>query len=191
MKVSLPLKILNFIFWCLLSPNTGFVTYYKFQNSPNVSIFFNFSLQIRQILPEVTNFKSVSSVAQFYLTLCDPMDYRTPGLPVHHQLPDQSLLKFMSIESLMPSNYLILCCPILLLPSIFRSIRVFLNESALRMRWPKYWSFSFNISPSKEYSGLIYLGWTGWISLQSKGFLRIFSNTTVQKHQFFSAQPSL
>ena len=102
----------------------------------------------------------------------------------------QSLFKLMSIESLMASNYLILCCPLLLLPSIFCSIRVFLNESALRMRWPKYWSFSFNISPSKEYSGLISLGWTGWISLQSKGLSRVFSNTTVQKHQFFSAQPS-
>ena len=67
----------------------------------------------------------------------------------------QNLPKFMSIESVMPSNYLILCCPLLLLPSIFTSIRVFSNESALRIRWPKYWSFSFSISPSNEYSGLI------------------------------------
>ena len=67
----------------------------------------------------------------------------------------QSLPKFMSIESVMPSNYLILYCPLLLLPSIFTSIRVFSNESALRIRWPKYWSFSFSISPSNEYSGLI------------------------------------
>ena len=66
-----------------------------------------------------------------------------------------SLLKLMSIESVMPSNHLILCCPLLLLPSVFPSIRVFSNESALHIRWPKYWSFSFNISPSKEYSGLI------------------------------------
>ena len=66
-----------------------------------------------------------------------------------------SLLKLISIESVMPSNYLILCCPLLLLPSVFPSIRVFSNESALRMRWPKYWSFSFNISPSSEYPGLI------------------------------------
>ena len=80
----------------------------------------------------------------------------------------QSLLKLMSIESVMPSNYLILCRPLLLLPSIFPSIRVFFNELALCIRWPKYWSFSFNISPSNEYSGLISLGWTGWISLQSK-----------------------
>jgi len=82
-----------------------------------------------------------------------PVDCSTPGLPVNHQL--QSLLKFMSIESVMPSNYLILCHPLLLLPSIFPSIRVFSNESVLPIRWPKYWSFSFSISPSNEYSGLI------------------------------------
>ena len=75
--------------------------------------------------------------------------------------------KPMSIVSVMPSNHLILCHPILLLPSIFPSIRVFSNDSAVCIRWPKYWSFSFNISPSNEYSGLITLGWTGWISLQS------------------------
>ena len=102
----------------------------------------------------------------------------------------QSLLKLMSIESVMPSNHLILCRPLLLLPSIFPSIRVFSNESALRIRWPKYWNFSFNISPSNEHPGLIPLGWTGWISLKSKGLSRVFSNTTVQKHQFFSTQLS-
>ena len=81
------------------------------------------------------------------------MDCSTPGLPVHHQLPE--LLKHMSIESVMPSNDFILCCPLLLLPSIFPSIRVFSDESVLPIRWPKYWSFSFNISPSKEHTGLI------------------------------------
>ena len=99
--------------------------------------------------------------------------------------------KSMSIESVMPSNHLILCRPLLLLPSIFPSIRVFSNESALHIRWLKYWSFSFSISPSNEHPGLISLGWTGWISLQSKGLSRVFSNTTVQKHQFFGAQLSL
>ena len=102
----------------------------------------------------------------------------------------QSLLKFMSIESLMLYNHLILCCCLLFLPSVFPSIRVFANELPLCMRWPKYWSFSFNISPSNEHSGLISFGWTGWISLESKGFLRVFFNTTVQKHQFFGAQAS-
>ena len=80
------------------------------------------------------------------------MDCSTPGLPVHHQLPE--FTKLMSIESVMPSNHLIVCCPLLLLPSIFPSIRDFSHESALRIRWPKCWSFSFNISPSNEYSGL-------------------------------------
>ena len=99
----------------------------------------------------------------------------------------QSLLKLMSIESVMPSNHLILCHPLRLLISIFPSIRVFSNDSALRIGWPKYGSFSFNISPSNEYSGLISLRMD---SLQSKGLSRDFSNTTVQKHQFFSAQLS-
>ena len=94
----------------------------------------------------------------------------------------------MSIESVMPSNHLILCRPLLLL-SIFPSIRVFSNESALHIRWPKYWSFSFNISPSNEHLGLIFR--MDWISLQSKGLSRVFFNTTVQKHEFFGAQLSL
>ena len=85
------------------------------------------------------------------------------------------------IESVMPSNHLILCRPLLLLPLIFPSIRVFSNESFLHIRWSKYWSFSFSISPSNEYSGLISLGWTGCISLQSKELSRVFSNSTVQK----------
>ena len=83
----------------------------------------------------------------------------------------RSLLKLMSIESVMPSNHLILCHPLLLMPSILPSIRVFANESVLHIRWPKYWSFSFSISPSNEYSELI--------SMQSKGLSRVFSNTTV------------
>ena len=91
-------------------------------------------------------------------------------------------LKPTSIESVMPSNHLILCHPLLLLPSICPSIRVFSNESVLCIRWPKDWSFSISISPSNEYSGLI--------SLLSKGLQRVFSSTTVRKHQFFSAQPS-
>ena len=88
-------------------------------------------------------------------------------------------------ELVMPSSHLILCCSLLLLPPIPPSIRVFANESTLCMRWPKYWSFSFSISPSKEHPGLICLEWTGWISLQSKELARVFSNTTVQKPQFF------
>ena len=100
-----------------------------------------------------------------------------------------SLLKLMSIESVTPSNHLILCHPLLLLPSIYPSTWVFSNESALRIRWPKYWSFSFNISPSNDIQDWFPLGWTGWISLQSMGLSRVF-NTTVQKHQLFSTQLS-
>ena len=96
---------------------------------------------------------SVISVIQSCLTLCKSMNRSTGGLPVHHQL--LSSPKLMFTESVMPSNHLILYCPLLLLPSIFPSIRVFTNESALRIRWPKFWSFSFNISPANEHSGLI------------------------------------
>ena len=96
---------------------------------------------------------SCCSVALSGSTLCDPMDCSTPGLPVHHRCP--SSLKLMSFESVMPSNHLILCHSLLLLLSIFPGIRVFSNESVLLIRWPKYWSFSFSISPSNEYSGLI------------------------------------
>ena len=130
-----------------------------------------------------------SSVTQLCPTPCDPMDCSTPGLPVHHQILE--FTQIMSIEPVMPSIHPILCDPHLLPPSIFPSISVFSNESALRIRWPKYWSFSFNISPSNEYSGLISFRMDWLDLLQSKGLSRVFSNTTVQKHQFFSAQLSL
>ena len=85
-------------------------------------------------------------------TLCDPMDCSTPGFPVHHQLPE---LAQTHVHRIGDNNHLILCCPLLLLPSIFPSIRVISKESVLPIRWPKYWSFSFSISPANEYSGLI------------------------------------
>ena len=94
-----------------------------------------------------------SSVTQSCPTLCDPMDRSTPAS--QSITNSQSLLRLMSIESVMPSHHLILCCPLLLPPSIFPSIRVFSNKSVLHIGWPKYWSFSFSISPSNEYSGLI------------------------------------
>ena len=97
------------------------------------------------------------------------------------------LLKLMSIESVMPSNLLILCHP-LLLPSIIPSIRIFTNESALLIRWPKYWNFSFNISSFSEYSGLISFKIHWFDLLVSQGLSRVFSSTTIQKHQFFSTQ---
>ena len=104
----------------------------------------------------------------------------------------RSLLKLMSIESVMPSNHLILFRPLLLLPSVFPSIRIFSNESALCIRWPKYWSFSFNISPSNKHPGLICFG-MDWLDLLAvQGTLKnLLQHHTVQKHQFFSAQLSL
>ena len=103
----------------------------------------------------------------------------------------QNSLKFMSIKSEKLSNHLILYHSLLLLPSVFPSTRVFFSKSPPRIRWPKYWSFSFSISPSNEYWDCFPLGLTGLISLLSKGLSRIFSSTAVQKHQFFGAQPSL
>ena len=103
----------------------------------------------------------------------------------------RGLLKLMSIELVMPSIHLILCRPLLLLPSIFPSIRVFSNESALRIRWPKYWSSSFNISPSNEYTGLISFR-MDWLDLPDvQGTLKNLLQTTVQKHQFIGIHPSL
>ena len=114
----------------------------------------------------------------------------TPGFPVHHQLLELAQTHVHRVSgAIQPS--LVLCHPLLLLPSIFPSIRFFSSESALHIRWPKCWSFSFSISPSNEYSGLVLLGLTGLISLLFKGPSRVFSNTTVRKYQFFGAQPSL
>ena len=126
-----------------------------------------------------------SSVTRSCLTLCDPMDCSTPGLPVHHQLPKFTQTQTPKVYS---SNHLILCRPLLLLPSIFPSIRVFSSKLVFCIGWPKYWSFSFSISPSNEYSGLISFRMDLLDLLQFKGLSRVFSNTTVQKHQFFGAQ---
>ena len=131
-----------------------------------------------------------SSVSQSCPTLCDPMDCSMPGHPVHHQLP--SLLKLMSIESVMPSNHLILCFPLLLPPSIFPSFRVFSNESVLRIRYPKYWSFSSSISLCKEYSRLISLGLDPRFDLLAvQETLKSLLQHHRSKHQFFSTQFSL
>ena len=142
------------------------------------------------VYPQIEIFSSVqlSSVAQSCPTLCDPMNRSTPDLPVHHQLLEftQTHVHWVgdAIQPSHPRSSLSSTAPT---PP---SIRVFSNESTLRMRRPKYWSFSFSIIPSKEIPGWSPSEWTGWISLQSKGLSRVFSNTTVQKHQFFGAQPS-
>ena len=121
-----------------------------------------------------------SSVAQSCPTLCDPMNCSTPGLPVYHQLLEVTQTHVHRVgDAIQPSHPLSLCHPLLLLPPIPPSIRVFSSESVLLMRWPKYWSFSFDISPSMNTQDWSPLGWTGWTSLQSKGLSRVFSNTTV------------
>ena len=135
-----------------------------------------------------------SSVTQSCPALCDLMDCSTPGFPVHHQL--LSLLKLMSIESVMPSNHLVLCHPLFFLPSIFPSSRVFSNESLLHIRWPKYWSYSFSISLSNEYSGLISfrMDWLDLLAVQGtlKSLLQHHSSkaSILRCSAFFTVQLS-
>ena len=143
---------------------------------------------IAQLVKNPPAFQGVQFSRSVVSDICDPMSCSTPGLPVHHQLPEST--QTMSIELVLPSNHLILCHPLLLLPSIFPSIRVFSNESALCIRWPKYWSFSFNTRPSNEHPRLISFRMDGLNLLAVKGFSRVFSNTTVQKHQFLGTQLS-
>ena len=134
----------------------------------------------------------LGSSVQFCLSVVS--DSVTPWTAAHQAslsiTSSCSLTKLMSIESVMPSNHLILCCPLLLLPSMFPSIRIFSNESVLCIRWPKYWSFSFSITPVNT-QGWFPLGLSGLVSLLSKGLLRVFSSTTVWKYQFSDAQSSL
>ena len=108
---------------------------------------------VKQERLDYLQFSSIQSLSR--VPLCDPMNRNTPGLPVHHQFPESTQTHVHLTSNMMPSNHLILCRPLLLLPSIFPSIRGFSNKSALCIRWPKYWSFSFNISPSNEHPGLI------------------------------------
>ena len=134
----------------------------------------------------------IRSVAQSCPTLCDPMNRSTPGLQVHHQLPE--FTEIMSIESVMPSSHLILCRPLLLLSPIPPSIRVFSNESTLRMRWPKYWRFSFSLFPSKEIPELISfrLDWLDLFAVQGtlKGLLQHHSSkaSILRLSAFFTVQ---
>ena len=147
-------------------------------------------LQAR-ILEWVSQF---SSVVQSCPTLRDPMNRSTPGLPVHHHLPE--FTQPQSMESVMPSSHLILCRPLLLLPSVPPSIRVFSNESTLRMRWPKYWSFSFSIIPSKDIPGLISfrMDWSDLLAVQGtlKSLLQHHSSkaSILRRSAFFTVQLS-
>ena len=136
--------------------------------------------------------RRVRNAAQFNHSVMS--DSLRPHGPQHANLPcptptPGAYSNSISIESVMPSNYLILCCP-LLLPWIFTIIKVFSNESVLCFRWPKYWSFSCSIVLPMNIQDWFALGLTDWISLQSKRLSRVFSSTTVQKHQFFGSQLS-
>ena len=141
----------------------------------------------KQFSIRMLQFSSVQSLSGVRLFATPWIAACQASLSITHS---QSSLRLTSIKSVMSSSHLILCRPLLLLPPIPPSIRGFSHESTLCMRWPKYWSFSFSIIPSKEHPGLISFRWTGSISLQSKGPSRVSSNTTVQKHQFFGAQLS-
>ena len=135
-----------------------------------------------------------SSVAQSCPTLCDPMNRSTPGLPVHHQLPE--FTQTTSIESVMPSSHLILCRPLFLLPPIPPIIRILSNESTLHMKRPKYWSFSFSIIPSKEHLGLISfrMDWLDLLAVQGtlKSLLQHHSSkaSILRRSAFFTVQLS-
>ena len=137
----------------------------------------------------LSNMIQFSSVAQSCLAICDAMNCSTPGLPVHHQLSELAQTHVHQVgDTIQPSHPLLSPSP----PAFNLSQhQVFSSESVPYIRWPKYWNFSFSISPSNEYSGLIAFRIYWLESLQSKGLSRVFSNTIVQKHQFFSAQLSL
>ena len=145
-------------------------------------LIFNFCLSSSKRIPKsLFSFQpfQFSSVSHSCLILCDPMDCNSQGFSIFHHLPEiaQTHIHWVS-DAIQPSCPLY---PLLLLSSIFPSIRVFSNESVLHIRWPKYWCFSFSISPPVTIQDWFPLGWTGWISLQSNGLSRVFSNTTVQK----------
>ena len=130
----------------------------------------------------------ISAVTQSCLTLCDPMDCSMPGFPVHQQ---PLMLKLCPLSRWCHSTISSSCQPLLLLPSIFPGIRVFSSDSVLHIRWPQYWGFRFSSVLPMNIQDWFPLGLTGLISLLSKGFSRVFSTTTVQKHQFFGTQLSL
>ena len=182
---SFPPQSLNgYCLWImLLLVNLCFLFLFKFCWFFAIWMWF----QLETLVQGLANYSSVQSLSRVWL-------FAAPWTAAHQASLSitnfQSLLRLMSTELVVPSNHLILCCSLLLPPSIFPRLRVFSSESALHSRWPKYWSFSFSISPSNEYSGPISFR-TDWLNILSKGFSRVFSNTTVQKNQFFSAQLSL
>ena len=157
-----------------------------FQNSPmKISISIGETIFWKNVCLEWI-FTCCCSVTKSCPALCNTMDCSTPGFPVLHYLWELAQIHVQWVDdAIYPSHPLLLSSP---LPSVFPRIRVFSNESALHIRWPKYWSFSFSISPVKDW---LPLGLTGLISLLSKGLSRVFSSITIQKHQFFNTQTSL
>ena len=158
----------------------------------NISYPNHYMVSLNGTQTDVKDFSSVQSLSR--VRLCNPMNRSTPGLPVHHQLP--SLPRLTSIESVISSSHLILCCPLLLLPLIPPSIRVFSNESTLPMRWPKYWTFSFGISPSNEHPGLVSfrMDWLDLLAVQRtlKSLLQHHSSkaSSLRCSAFFTVQLS-
>ena len=148
-----------------------------------LTLFLSLFENIIRVLYEWSQF---CSVAQSCPTLCDPMDCSMPGFPAYHQLSELTQTHVHQVGDVIQPSH-----PLLLLPSIFPSIRVFSNESILHIRWPKYWSFRFSLSPSNEYSGLVSFRMDCLNLLVVQGISRVFSNASVQKHQFFSPQLSL
>ena len=174
----------------LLDNNLTLCLYFSDSVSPSVKLTYSVTCHFCPSETYSTCFSSVQSLSrvQFFVTPWTAAQQASLSIT-----NSQNLLKFMSITFVMPSNHLILCHPLLLLPSIFPSNRVFSNESVLCIRWPKYWSFSFSISPSNEYSGLISfrMDWLGLLAVQGTLRLSRVLNTTVQKYQFIGAQPFL
>ena len=149
--------------------------------------YLNYSLKTRLLF--YFRLVQFSSVTQLCLTLCDPMDCSTPAFPVHHQLLELTQTHVHQVGGVIQQSHPL--CLLLLPSSTFPSIRVFSNESVLPIRWPKYWNFSFNISPSNEHPGLISFRMDWFDLLEVQGTLKSLLQHTVQKHQFFGAQLSL
>ena len=181
------LSYLKFIFWALSLLGGGFFP------PPILMLHLQIKTENKNSANQLFSSVQFSSVAQSCPTLCDPMNRSMPGLPVHHQLPEFTQTP---IESVMPSSHLILCRPLLLLPPIPPNIRVFPNESTLCMRWPKYWSFSFSISPSNEHPGLVSfrMDWLDLLAVQGtlKSLLQHHSSkaSILRRSAFFTVQIS-
>ena len=184
-QIPLPFFLLQFLIWLLCR---GLPNCVEWKWREWTSLFSSWSSPFCMMLTVGLSFSSVPLLTCVQLCVTPHTAACQASLSITNS---QSLLKLMSIELVMPSNHLILWRLLLLPPSFFPSIRVFSSESVLCFRWPKYWSFSFSISPSNDYSGLIFFRMDWFDLLAVQGLSRVFANTTVQKHQFFSTQFSV